>query len=126
MEPRVTSVETKIQGRTYSIAKMDPRTACWLFTFLASRTGEGGKLTAALGSCTRAEFDQIQTAALKQVTRLDIKEDKTFPVPVLMADGRLVDKDLLESPQHVMFLTSEAIMFNLTPFLGEADQTDQP
>ena len=128
MENRITSKEVDIKGFTYRINKMDARSSCWLFTFLGSRSTDNSTLITSLGKCTRAEFIEIQNMLLSKVFRLDRQEDKEFPIAVLLPSGEISDPHLSYDAEAVMNLTSEAIMFNLSPFLagsGSNSQTKQ-
>jgi hypothetical protein len=97
---------------------MDPRLGCWLFSFLSSRTN--GSILAALGSCSREQFDEIQGQALKFILRLDEREGTIFPMPIVAPSGLWADKDLESDPSEVFKLTCECISFNLEPFLEES------
>lgn len=123
MEPRESTKTVTLKDKIYQITKLDARTGCWLFAFMADRSGEG-QILSGLGKCTKAEFDNLQTLALRQVAHLDGKEGQTFPVPVLGPSGQFVG-DLNDDVELAFRLTSESILFNLTPFLVAADSTSR-
>ena len=116
MENRKTYQDVPVKDKTYRINKMDARSACWLFAFLADKA-EGKALLSALGKCSKKEFDEIQSMALKQVEFMDYKDGNTFPTAVITGNGSICDVTMQEDPSIVFNLTAECIMFNLTPFL---------
>lgn len=118
MESRESSKIFPLKGKNYQINKVDSRSGCWLFAFMSEKSGEGHILSG-LGKCTREEFDYIQTMALKQVFHLDGQDGAVFPVAVLGPGGQFVG-DLTTDTELAFRLTSESIIFNLTPFLVAA------
>jgi hypothetical protein len=119
VDSRKTSTVMPIEGQNYQINKVDCRTAGWLFAFLA-RKAEGGTILSGLGSCTRDEFNEIQTLILKSV----FKMDGEFPIAVLAPDGSIVGT-LQEQPELVFRITSSAVGFNLAPFMSANDSSSQ-
>lgn len=113
MENRQTSRTVTVGERTFEVKKMDPRTACWLFTTMGSRS-EGGNILSALGKLTREEYTMIETEALKRVYFLDTKEGNTFPTAVLGPSGTVTMP--LEA-NELLSLTTESLAFSLSPFL---------
>ena len=109
--------DVQVGDRLYRLTKTDARTSCWLFAFLADKS-EGAILLSALGKCSQEEFNSIQNKALKLVSRVDNEEGKEFLVPILSGTGVIADKDLMVKPNELLDLTSESIMFNISPFLS--------
>jgi hypothetical protein len=121
VENRKSHQDIVIEERTYRLTKMDARSACWLFSFLASKSGNGEGILSSLGKCAKEQFDEIQTLALRHVFYLDMKDNETFPITVLAPNGSLVDQTLADHAGHLFKATTESIMFNLTPFLAAAE-----
>jgi hypothetical protein len=117
---RETSKDIPVGDKKFKLTKMDPRSACWLFTNLADKTESGSLLISALGKCSREEFNEIQDLALKHVFFLDEKDGNVFPTVLVSSTGVWVDKDLESDPRAVFQLTTESIMFNISPFLTES------
>lgn len=124
MENRAVTKNVTIEGREYQVTKVDARTACWLFTFMGARSGEGAILSG-LGKCTRQEFDEVQALALSKVFFLDEQGGNTFPITVIAPDGSFTDKRLASDAEAVMRLTTESLLFNLSPFLVERGSNSQ-
>lgn len=124
MKNRSTTKNVTIEEKTYQVSKMDARSACWLFAFMASRS-EKGAILSALGRCTREEFNEIQAMALRGVFFLDNKDGNTFPIAIIAQNGLFVDPELASDPEAVFRLTSEAILFNIEPFLVESKSKSQ-
>lgn len=96
---------------------MDPRTACWLFSVMGSKAA-GKMILNAFGNCTKDEFDQIQSLALKQIYWLDSKEGNIFPTTLVAQTGKLTVP--LEADE-IYQLTCESVIFSLDPFLVEPE-----
>lgn len=124
MNARITTKDVPVGGKTYRLTKMDARLACWLFATLAGKTDDG-LLMAALGKCSREDFNEIQTHALKHVFALATEEGNTFEVAILGPNGSFSDPELAKDPGTVFKLTTDSIMFNVQPFLSENKSTDQ-
>lgn len=124
MENRVTQQDVPVGDRTYRLTKTTPRTACWLFAFLADKA-EGKALVAALGKCTEEEFTNIQDKALRLVYFLDTREGELFPTPIIGPGGTIVDSYLSEQPSKLFDLTVESVLFNIQPFLAESGSSSQ-
>ena len=116
MENRSNTKNVTINDKVYQLNKIDPRTICWLFGFMAGKAS-GGLILTAFGNCTRAEFDEIQSIALRSIFYLDTKDGNTFPTAILSNGGMFTQKWLEEEPETVMKLTSDFVLFNLSPFL---------
>jgi hypothetical protein len=119
MDPRVTTKDITIDDKSFRLSKMDARLACWLFATLGANASSSGLLLSTLGSCTHAQFDEIQGHALRHVMLLDNKDGNVFPVPILSGEGKFADPSLGTDGNLVFRLTSESIMFNVAPFLPE-------
>jgi hypothetical protein len=126
VEPRVNQKEVKVGEQSYSIKKMDPRLACWLFSVLAGKAPSGSSLLAALGNCSKSEFDEIQGHALRFVFHCDLQDGVLLEIPILGSNGMWAIKELNDDPSKVYKLTTESIMFNINPFLEGNKSTDQP
>jgi hypothetical protein len=116
MENRKTEKNINLGDKVYQIKKMDPRSACWLFSFLGTRA-EGGLILSALGKCSRIEFAEIQAMSLRQIYRLDSADGNVLPIAILSNDGSFSDPFLSDDAESVYKLTCESILFNLDPFL---------
>lgn len=126
MEPRVLSSDITIGNKTYRLNKCDARTACWMFSFLGAKIEkEGGSIFGAIGKCTRVEFDEIQTIALKHTFFIDNKDGNEFPIAIIAANGTWIDKELGENSSALMKLTSEYLGFVIKPFLVESGLNSQ-
>lgn len=127
MASRETTKELTIDGKLYQLNKMDARTATWVFSFLGAKIEkEGGSILTGLGKCSRADFNEIQNMALKQIFFLDQKDGNTFPTPIIAPNGSFVDKELGSDADTVMQLTSQSLAFTLEPFFivsGSNSQT---
>ena len=119
MENRETTKEIKLGDRIYQLNKADARSACWMFTFLAGKAEEKD-LMSALGKCTKEQFDDIQTRALKLIYFMDTKDGNTFPTAVIKFDGSIVDNYLNSDPDALLQITYMSLMFNISPFLAES------
>jgi hypothetical protein len=119
MENRILSKTTVVNGLTYQINKLDARSSCWLFTFISSRSVSEGAFLSVLGKCTRAEFDEIQTLALSKVLYLDSANGVTLPSVIISSTGAVVDPNLVNDAESLMRLTTESLLFSLSPFLVE-------
>ena len=119
VENRKTYQDIVIQEKTYRINKLDARSACWLFCFLMDKA-EGKAILSALGKCTKSEFDEVQSLLIKKVDFMDTKDGNTFPTAITKVDGSICDVTL-EDAGNLFNLTTEAVMFNLTPFLAEKE-----
>ncbi len=124
MENRTSTKNVTIKDRVYQINKVDARTVCWLFSFLGARCGDGAILTG-LGRCTRQEFDDIQSMALSKIFWMDTKDGATFPTAVVGPSGAFSDPSLAEDAETVMRLTSDFLMFNLSPFFVDRGSNSQ-
>jgi hypothetical protein len=112
VENRKTSISEEVNGKVYLINKTSPRTACWLFTFLGSRSAEGERIIAALGRCTREQYDEIQDIVLKLI----FLKDGDFPISVVNPKTGELLGDLVD-PAVLMRLTSLALTFQLESFM---------
>lgn len=124
MELRQNSKTITIKDKTYQLNKMDARTGSWVFAFFSSRQDKG-LILEALGKCTRAEYDEIQTVALKQVMVSETLDGAPIFTPVLAHTGQLVGTDIQTDAELIYRLMSESLMFNLQPFLVVAGSTSQ-
>jgi len=125
VENRITAKTIKVQDKSFQIHKTDARTACWLFSYFASKSS--GMILSGLGSLTKSEFDEIQSLALKQVFTLDTSEGNTFPISIISPrDGSIIDKDLAEDPALLFHITSESLLFQLAPFLVAKKESTEP
>jgi hypothetical protein len=113
---RETQKTVTVQETNYQINKIDPRTACWLFSFLAARTS--GSLTDSLGKCTRDEFNEIQSIVLLKIFRIDDKDGATGLVPILSGSGLIADPLLKDDAEALFQITVLGIAFNLDPFIA--------
>jgi hypothetical protein len=119
VDQRQIETTVTVNDKEYKITKTDARTACWLFSFLSAKS-VNGQILKALGLCSLEEFINLQNIVLKQTYSLESKDGNIFPTAVLdPRNGSLVDPDLRSDSASVMRLTSEAIFFNLKPFLVE-------
>lgn len=125
MDNRITTQDVTIGEQVYQVRKMDPRTACWLYTMLGARSN-GGSMLIGLGRCTHAEFDEVQGVALGVVSRLDTKDGNTFPMPIVGAGGVLADPVLAANAKGLFDLTGAAVMFSLMPFLDVSESSSPP
>jgi hypothetical protein len=116
MNNRVTMKEVAVGEKRYQLKKIDARSACWLFAFLGGRS-TGGSIISGLGACTKQEFDEITGLVLKPILCLDHSQDGQFEIPILSATGNITDENLMDAG-NMMVLVSEAIVFNLEPFLA--------
>jgi hypothetical protein len=116
MNNRILTRELVVGEKRYQLKKIDARSACWLFSFLASKSN-GSTLVNGLGVCTRQEFDEITSLVLKPVVCLDHSEDGQFELAVIAPNGIIPDSNL--DAGNLFKLISESIVFNLEPFLAE-------
>jgi len=123
MEPRVTHKDITLGETTYRIKKMDPRGACWLFASLAAKAPDGKGLLSALGYLSHSEFDDVQATVLSFVSSLSPVDG--LPAAIFFPDGKWADKSLSEDAGSVFTLTSEAILFNCSPFLVGSKSSEQ-
>lgn len=119
MDNRKTSKIETVQEKRYQFNKVDARTACWLFTFLSAKTSRTEGIATALGKCTRTEYDEIQTIALRSVFHLDNQDGTDFPTAVITSNGSWTNPSYAQDSGLILELTSLAIFFNLEPFLVE-------
>lgn len=112
-----------IKGKKFQINKVDARTSCWLYSFLASRTP--GSLSMALGQCSRKEFDEIQGIALSSVFYLDSDTAGTFPTAIIAPNGAWSNEEIGSDPELIMALTIASLSFNIQPFLAESGSSSQ-
>lgn len=124
MNNRVLTKETSVGEKRYQLKKIDARSACWLFAFLGGKSN-GGSIITGLGTCTRSEFEDIQTLVLRPVVCLDSTSDGNFEIPIFSGNGTLVDENLRDDSSNLFMITSEAIIFNLEPFLAERGSNSQ-
>jgi hypothetical protein len=117
MNARKLTKEVTIGDKRYQLKKIDARSACWMFAFLGGKSN-GGSIITGLGACTRSEFDEIQTLVLRPVVCLDNSSEGNFEIPIFSGPGNLVDENLRDAG-NLFMITSEAIIFNLEPFLFE-------
>lgn len=66
-----------------------------------------------------ADFQFVQLACMKAITRLELNAGQEMPVPLVMEDGRWVLQDVADDPALVTRLMVEAVVFNMVPFLEE-------
>jgi hypothetical protein len=125
MEPRVAYKDVQIEDNLYRINKMDARLSCWMFTTLGRRATSSGLLLSALGTCSREEFNELQSLALAVVQRMELRDGVQLPVPILSAAGAVADKFLADKPDFLLRLTSESIMLSIAPFLVD-DKSNEP
>jgi hypothetical protein len=118
VENRKTYQDIVILEKTYRINKLDARSACWLFVVLMDKA-EGKAILSALGKCSKSEFDEIQSMILKKVDFMDTKDGNTFPTTITKVDGSICDTTLVDDAGALFNLTTEAVMFNLVPFLAD-------
>lgn len=123
MENRTPTKNFPVGDKIYQLNKVTPRTGCWLFSFLAARQSDSSVLSG-LGRCTRAEFDEIQTIALRQVFLLDIVDGNTLPIAVLAPDGNLIG-DLKDDTELTFKLTTASLLFSLDAFLVVVGSSSQ-
>jgi len=116
MNNRILTKEHVVGEKTYRLKKIDARSAMWLFTFLGGKSN-GGSIISGLGACTKSEFDEVTGLVLKPILCLDHGSDGQFEIPIMAANGNIVDENLMDAG-NLMALTSEAIVFNLDPFLS--------
>lgn len=128
MDNRKLTKDVDVGEKRYQLKKIDARSACWLFAFLGEKSS-GGSIVTGLGACTRLEFEEILSLVLKPVMRLDSGENGNFEIPIYSGVGALVDGNLQDA--GLLFnLATEAIIFNLEPFLAgrglSSLQSNQP
>ncbi len=124
MENRKLTKEVAVGEKRYQLKKIDARSGCWLFAFLGGKSN-GGSIVAGLGSCTRLEFEEILNLVLRPVVCLDSSENGNFEIPVFSGGGTLVDDNLQSDASYLFTLVSEAIVFNLEPFLSGRGSNSQ-
>lgn len=124
MEPRKTYLDVPIKDKTYRLNKLDARSTCWLFAFLAEKSQDNAILSS-LGRCTKLEFEEIQGMCLRNTFFIDYKEGNSFPTSVIDLKGSLIDSTLKEEPDALFNITAEFIMFNLKPFLVDRESNSQ-
>jgi hypothetical protein len=124
MNNRATLKEVAVGEKRYQLKKIDARSACWLFAFLGSKA-TGGSIISGLGACTKPEFDEITSLVLKPILCLDRTQDGNFELPILSVAGIIADDNLMDAG-NMMMLVSEAIVFNLEPFLAERGLNSAP
>jgi hypothetical protein len=63
------------------------------------------------------DFERVQTACMKLISRLELNAGAETFMPVMTDTGRWVAADLFDKPLTVTKLTTEALVFNLIGFL---------
>lgn len=129
MNPRVRSKTISVSEREYRLDKPDARTACWIFNFLGAKIVDGGSVFTSLGRCTHAEFDEIQSIALRHTFLIDKSNENSFPIGVVGPNGVFADKELGDSSYDLMEVTSKWIEMVMEPFTvgsGSNSQKSQP
>ena len=122
MNNRITTKEISVGEKKYQLKKIDARSACWLFTYLGAKSA-GGSIISGLGACTKQEFEEITSLVLKPVLCLDNSDGNHFEIPIMAANSNIVDDNL--DGGNLMSLLSQAIVFNLEPFLAERESSSQ-
>jgi hypothetical protein len=125
VENRATTKDVTIGETKYRLSKADARTACWLFSILGANAVSGNILSA-LGKVSHAEFDEVQATVLRLISRLDYKDANEFPMPIVSGGGAWADQAVASDAGVVFKLTSQALMFNLSPFLAADESSSQP
>jgi hypothetical protein len=120
---RETHKDITVGDRPYRLTKMDPRLGCFLFTTLSSKADDNKQLMSSLGHCTKDEFDEIQSLALRFVFYTDKSGGEEFHIPVIGANGMWADKNLQDDPSELLQVTIQSLLFNLKPFLVESELT---
>jgi len=121
VENRQATKNITVGDKTFQITKMDPRTSCWLFSVMGSKA-EGKMILTAFGNCSKEEFDQIQSLALRQILWLDNKDGTVFPTSLIAQNGKFT---ISIEADELYQLTSESVIFSLSPFLVEQESSLQ-
>jgi hypothetical protein len=75
------------------------------------------QLPSVLTKLTKEDFKELQTDCLKVCSRLE--GNSKIPMPIVTDDGRMAVEDLNNDTMTVMFLTVQAIAFNMSSFFDE-------
>jgi len=122
--------DVEINGAWYRIEKFDAQTGSFvvykllaqLAPILPMLTKEvdsdrfKNQLPSVLTGLSREDFKTLQIDCLNACSRLE--GNAKIPMPIVTADGRLAIEDLNDDTVTIMFLTVQAIAFNMSSFFA--------
>jgi hypothetical protein len=132
MALRQTTSDVEISGRKWRIAMFDPLTGSYIAMKLASKLSgifmgiAAGKLedpmtlvmaiSQELGSLTRLEFIELQSAALSVISEVTIVGGVEAPVSIRQSGGTWAVPGLDTDMVMVLALTAHSLAWNISPF----------